>query len=310
MATTLRIALAGCGVVGSELVRLISARHPSEFSITSVLVRDTTKERAVPLSRSLFTDNIARFLASDADVFVEAIGGLSPAQHIARHTLVRGKRFITANKALLAHSGDTLLALARRTGAGIDFEAAVGGGVPVVRALRHSLRNVPVRRIRGILNGTTNYILTRLEHGDSFARALADAQTNGFAEADPSRDLSGLDSADKLRVLAWAAYGVAPQSFDVDCEGISPATEQLVQEAQQRGERVRLLATCTRAENGRVEARVRPESVPSDSPFGRATNEQNVIALDLGWNQEITLAGPGAGGLPTATAILGDLLCC
>ncbi len=306
----LRIALAGCGIVGSELVRLITARHHAQLSIIAVLVRDLTKERTVPLPRSCFTDDVTHFLACDADVIVEAIGGISPAQHIAYHALARGARFITANKALLAHSGDTLLALARRSGTEIDYEAAVGGGVPVVRALRHSLRNVPVRRISGILNGTTNYILTRIERGDSFAQALAGAQANGFAEADPSRDLDGLDAADKLRVLAWTAYGVAPRSLEVECAGISPATEQLVRDAQARGQNVRLIATCTRDDDGAVRAYVRPELVPADSPFGRAVNEQNVITLDLGWSQEITLAGPGAGALPTATALLGDILCC
>jgi homoserine dehydrogenase len=309
MATKVRVALAGCGVVGSELARLISQRHPN-LSIESVLVRDVTKERAVPLPRSLFTNDVDSFLATEADIVVEAIGGLSPAQQIARHVLVRGKRFITANKALLAQSGDTLLDLAHSNGAHIDFEAAVGGGVPVVRALRHSLRNVPVRRIRGILNGTSNYILTRIERGDSFAEALASAQASGFAEADSSRDLNGLDSADKIRVLAWAAYGVSPQAIDVECEGVLPDPEQLVRNASVQGKRVRLIASCERDGNDVVRASVKPELVASESPFGRAVDEQNVITLDLGWNQEITLAGPGAGGLPTATAILGDILCC
>ena len=307
----LRIALAGCGVVGSELVRLIAARPQHvRLSIVAVLVRDIDKPRAVPLPRSVFTNDVARFLACDADVVVEAIGGLSPAREIASAALARGTRFITANKALLAECGDALLALAHRTGAPIDFEAAVGGGVPVVRALRHSLRNVPVRRIRGILNGTTNYILTRIEQGATFAQALAQAQANGFAEADASRDLNGQDAADKLRVLAWAAYGVAPGAIAVDCQGVLPDPEQLVRDAQARGRRVRLIASCIRDAAGVVRATVQPELVPCDSAFGRALDEQNVITLDLGWNQELTLSGPGAGGLPTATAILGDILCC
>src|SRR5688572_16259152 len=191
---TIRIALAGCGVVGSELVRLIAARQDQRLSVEAVLVRDVDKPRAVPLSQSLFTNDIAQFLACDADVIVEAIGGLSPAFHIARTTLARGQRFITANKALLADCGDGLLALAHSTGGHVDFEAAVGGGVPVVRALRHSLRNVPVRGIRGILNGTTNYILTQIERGYSFEDALSAAQADGFAEADPTRDLDGRDA--------------------------------------------------------------------------------------------------------------------
>ena len=305
-----RIALAGCGVVGSELVRLIAARPDLPLSIEAVLVRNIDKPRAVPLPHSIFTDDVARFLACDADVIVEAIGGLTPAFHIARTALARGQRFITANKALLAHSGDALLALARSTGGDVDFEAAVGGGVPVVRALRHSLRNVPVRRIRGILNGTTNYIFTRIERGYSFEQALVEAQANGFAEADPSRDLNGLDAADKLRVLAWVAFGVAPQSLHVECNGVPADPERAVREARAHGQTVRLIATCLRNADGTIHASVRPELVDIDSPFGRATDEQNVITLDLGWNQEITLSGPGAGGVPTATALLGDLLCC
>jgi homoserine dehydrogenase len=307
MATT--IALAGCGVVGGELARLIADRHNHDLSISAVLVRDKEKERNVPIPRSLFTNDVDEFLSCSADIIVEAIGGISPAEQIAHHALARGTRFITANKALLAHSGDTLLALARRNGAAIEFEAAVGGGVPVVRALRHSLRKVPVRRIRGILNGTSNYILSRIERGHSFDEALRAAQAGGFAEADSSRDLSGLDSADKIRVLAWAAYGVAPQSVHVECTGLLPDPQVLVHGAAREGRRVRLIATCERNERG-VQAYVRPELVAPDSPFGRALDEQNVITLDLGWNQEITLAGPGAGGLPTATAILGDILCC
>ena len=309
MATKTRIALAGCGVVGSEVARLISARTDRQLSVEAVLVRDLAKPRAVPLPHSVFTDDVEQFLACDADVIVEAIGGLEPAGDIARSTLARGKRFITANKALLAHTGDGLLELARSAGGDVDFEAAVGGGVPVVRALRQSLRNVPVRGIRGILNGTTNYIFTRIERGYSFEQALADAQANGFAEADPSRDLNGLDAADKLRVLAWVAFGVSPQSLEVECVGLLPDPEALVRDAQRRNQTVRLIATCTRAGEA-VHACVRPEFVDRDSAFGRATDEQNVIALDLGWNQEITLAGPGAGGVPTATAILGDILCC
>ena len=306
----IRIALAGCGIVGSELVRLIAARPDLSVSIARVLVRDVGKPRAVPLPQSIFTDDVATFLAADADVVIEAIGGLTPAFHIARTALGRGQRFITANKALLAHSGETLMAVARSSGAEVDFEAAVGGGVPIVRALRHSLRNVPVRRIRGILNGTTNYIFTRIERGYSFEQALREAQANGFAEADPARDLNGLDAADKLRVLAWVAFGVAPNSLQVQCNGVPSDSESVVREARLQGQTVRLIATCARDEYGGLRASVRPELVPADSPFGRANDEQNVISLDLGWNQEITLSGPGAGGLPTATALLGDLLCC
>lgn len=305
-----RVGLAGCGVVGGELTRLLAAyrtqieeQHHVCLKIVSVLVRDAAKIRAVPLERDLFTNDVSRFLAHEADVVVEAIGGLSPAERIARATLERGARFVTANKALLAESPPELLA-------NIDFEAAVGGGIPIVRALRNSLRNTPVRRISAILNGTTNYILTRMERGASFEAALADAQRSGFAEADPSRDLNGIDTADKLRVLAWLAFGVPPRTLDVFCQGVLPDPYQLVRAAAAEDSRVRLIGTCERADNGEIRASVRPKLVARDSAFGRTLDEQNVIVVDFGWNQPITLSGPGAGGLPTASALLGDLLCC
>ena len=296
----MRVALAGCGVVGSELSRIIDAR----YEVTSVLVRDTRKQRAVPLPCSVFTDDVGEFLASDADIVVEAIGGVEPAHRIARATLERGARFVTANKALIARNGDELVALAEQTGGRIDFEAAVGGGIPVIR----SLRNAQVKRISGILNGTTNYVLTRIEQGDSFEDALLQAQQNGFAEADSTRDLNGTDSADKLRILAWLAFGVRPADLDVAVRGILPDAEQLVSEAKHAGCRVRLIAQCEKTEAG-VSASVQPVAVPADSAFAHTLDEQNLISIDLGWRQPIILTGPGAGGIPTAMALLGDVTC-
>jgi len=310
-----RVALAGCGVVGSELARLIDAHAPAiesaqhiRLEVVSVLVRDTLRARSVPVARNRFTNDVPEFLASNADIVVEAIGGLEPAGRIARATLARGGRLVTANKALIADAGDELVALARTNGARIDFEAAVGGGIPIIRSLRNSLRDAPVQRIAAILNGTTNFILTRIEEGASFADALAAAQAAGFAEADPTRDLDGTDSADKLRILAWLAFGLAPRDVDVRCIGVLPDPEALVREAHARGEAVRLVARCER-QGARVTASVQPLRVPRGSLFARTIDEQNVISLDLGWNQPIVLSGPGAGGRPTATALLGDLVC-
>jgi homoserine dehydrogenase len=184
----------------------------------------------------------------------------------------------------------------------------VGGGIPVIRSLRSSLRNAPVKRIAGILNGTSNYVLTRIEEGDSFEEAIKQAQRNGFAEADSTRDLNGTDSADKLRILAWIAFGVRPADLDVAVTGILPDPERLVSEAKHAGCRVRLIAQCEQTANG-VHASVSPVAVPLDSAFARTTDEQNLISIDLGWRQPIILTGPGAGGLPTATALLGDLVC-
>ncbi len=309
-----RVALAGCGVVGGELARLlvrlqrtIEQRQGIRLEVVKVLVRDTARLRPVNLARGLFTNDIGQFLACDADIVVEAIGGVSPAQQIAQATLARGARFVTANKALLAECGDELLETARASGATLDFEAAIGGGVPVVRALRSSLRDASVQRIEAILNGTTNYILTRLERGAAFDVALADAQRSGFAEADPTRDLDGTDSADKLRLLAWLAFGLSPRALSVDCRGVLPDPEKLVREAAAADLSVRLIASCERI-GSEVTATVEPLFVARDTAFARTFNEQNLVVVDFGWNQPITLSGPGAGGLPTATALLGDIL--
>lgn len=308
------IALAGCGVVGSDLVRLLQAHGPAieqahgvRLELVSVLVREPEKGRSVDLSSSLFTRDVEAFLRTHADVVVEAMGGLDPAERIARATLERGARFVTANKALVGAVGADLVALARASGGSLDFEAAVGGGIPVIRVLRDALSEGPVHRIRAILNGTTNYILTQLERGIPFHHALHEAQRNGFAEADPTRDLDGTDAGDKIRILAWLAYGVPPHALPVRCRGILPDPDRLARDAEAVGGSVRLIAECT-SQAGEISASVEPVIVPVSSEFARTTEEQNHVAIDLGWSRPVALSGPGAGGLPTASALLGDIL--
>ncbi|MFL5540613.1 MAG: homoserine dehydrogenase, partial [Longimicrobiaceae bacterium] len=203
-----RVALAGCGVVGGELVRLLAhgadeirARHGLRFELAAVLVKHPGLPRPGELPRGVLTTDVDAFLRADAEVWVEAIGGRDPALRIARAVLGAGRRLVTANKALLAEHGPALAALARRSGARLDFESAVAGGIPVIRALRDSLGMTGIESVRGVLNGTTNYVLSRLAEGWRYADALADAQAKGFAEASPARDLSGEDAADKLRIL-------------------------------------------------------------------------------------------------------------
>jgi homoserine dehydrogenase len=205
---TVRVALAGCGTVGGELVRIlhhaaddIRLRHGLRFELTRVLVAHRARPRPGELDTSLLTTDVDAFLtdAAEADVVVEAVGGIDPALRIATAALRGGKRLVTANKALVAAHGPRLVALARKHGGRLDFESAAAGGIPIVRALREPLSLTGITRVRGILNGTTNYILSRVEDGWTFPAALADAQARGFAEADPSRDLSGEDAADKLR---------------------------------------------------------------------------------------------------------------
>jgi len=309
-----RVALAGCGVVGGELVRLLAhgadeirARHGLRFELASVLVKHGDRARPDELPRHILTTDVDTFLRADAHLWVEAIGGQEPALRIARTVLGAGRRLVTANKALLAEHGPELAALARRSGARLDFESAVAGGIPVVRALRDSLGLTGIQSIRGVLNGTTNYILSRLADGWRYADALADAQAKGFAEASPARDLSGEDAADKLRILAWLAFGVAPGALVVRRRGIVPHPERLAADAALLGGVPRLVAEVAAAGDGIVAA-VEPVIVAAGSDLGRTRDEENTVLIESRWNGRIRLSGPGAGGAPTASALLGDML--
>jgi homoserine dehydrogenase len=313
---TVRVALAGCGTVGSELVRMLHhgaaetrARHGLRFELVRVLVAHADRPRPDELDRALLTTDLDAFLASaaEADVVVEAIGGTEPALTLARAALARGKRLVTANKALVAAHGPELAALARRHGGRLDFESAAAGGIPIVRTLRESLSLTGIRSVRGILNGTTNYILSRLEDGWSFADALADAQARGFAEADPSRDLSGEDAADKLRILAWLAFGTEPARLEVRRRGLKHGADRLARAARALGGAVRLVAEAALVPEG-VVASVEPVLVPAGGDLGRTRDEENLVVVESEWNGRIRLAGPGAGGGPTASALLGDLV--
>ena len=255
--TVVRVALAGCGSVGSALLREISAhreaigeRHGVEIVLTRVLVRDVIRRRDATFDRALLTNDVDAFLATDADIVVEAIGGLDPARRIAETALGRGQRLVTANKLLLAAHGSSLSALARRNRTSLRYDAAVGGGVPILRVLDESLGAGGPSRVRGILNGTTNFVLTRLEGGASLESALDEARAAGFAEADASRDLDGRDAADKIALVA-----------------------------------------C-----------VEPLLVAPDSALARTRDEGNHVDVFAGWRAPLSASGPGAGGLPAATA--------
>jgi homoserine dehydrogenase len=317
---TVRVALAGCGVVGSELVRALHVQGPRiemelgvRFQLERVLVRRIERPRTVAFAPGVLTADLDAFLATEADVFVEAIGGLEPAQRIARAALSKGRPFVTANKVLIAAEGEDLCSLARARGVDAHFEAAVAGGVPVVRVVREYLCRGPIRRIRGILNGTCNFVLTLLERGERLEDAIAEAQRRGFAEADPARDLDGRDAADKLAILAWLAFGVSPRSLALRRRGILPDAERLSRGASAAGGRLRLIAECEafaecEADGEVVSASVEPIVLASESPFARTVGEENRIAIDAGWPWPIELAGPGAGGVPTAAALLADLI--
>jgi homoserine dehydrogenase len=305
-----RIAVAGCGVVGTALLRLLSeerARFPHE--IVSVLVRDPARRRDCPVSERLITSALDDFLDSDAEIVVEALGGIEPAKTIAEHTLARGGTYVTANKALVATHGVHLRDLARKHRGNFRFDAAVGGGVPAIRLLESSLGNRTPRAVRGILNGTTNFVLTLLERGASFESAIAVARKRGFAEADVSRDLDGRDAADKIAILAWRAFGLAPHDVRVRRRGLPADPARLVALASTLGASARLLAECELLDDGRtVVASVEPVIVAAGSGFARTLFEENRVEIDAGWSAPLSTSGPGAGGVPTATALLSDLL--
>jgi homoserine dehydrogenase len=312
---TIRVALAGCGVVGGGLVRLlhdsassIASRFGVRFVITTVLVRDATRDRRLPLDSSLFTNDLDAFLANEADIVVEAIGGDEPARTIAKTALRRGKKLITANKELIATYGDTLAELATDNGTSLDFGAAVGGSAPVISTLRDLLGASAPLSVRGILNGTSNYVISQLESGLSLDAALACARDRGLAEADSIRDLDGRDAADKLSIIGWIAFGIRPSELKIRRISLLPGIEQVVRLAAKRGGHVRLISECTRLADGRVASCVEPVIVPSFSAFARTTLEENRVEVDLGWTSPLSVSGPGAGGAPTAAALLSDLV--
>lgn len=312
---TVRVALAGCGVVGGAFLHLlqrsagqIASQHGVRFEVVRVLVRDPLRDRGVPVASSLFTNDLNSFLATGADVVIEAIGGEDPANAIARSALARGARLITANKQLVASVGAHLNDLADFTGGALDFEAAVGGGAPIVRTVRESLGCGTPVSVRGILNGTSNYVLTLIEHGRSYEEAIAVARRLGLCEAAPCRDMDGRDAAAKLAILAWLTFGLDPATLNVRRRGLPVDPTRLIRHAAELGGKVRLIAECVTTEDGAVLASVEPTVVSADCAFGRTEFEENRVELDLDWGRPIAVSGPGAGGRPTAASLLSDLL--
>jgi homoserine dehydrogenase len=312
---TVRVALAGCGVVGGGFVRLlhesataIAARFGVRFDLTRVLVRDVDRDRNLPFDSRLFTNDLDAFLAHDADVVIEAVGGEEPARTIASAALKRGKKFITANKELVASHGDSLSALASANEGGLDFGAAVGGSAPVISTLRDLVGASAPLSVRGILNGTSNYVISQIERGASIEAALASARERGLAEPDCTRDLDGRDAAAKLAIIAWVTFGIRPAALQVRRTPLVPGLDRLVRLATAEGARVRLIAECTQLPGHRVTAAVEPVIVASQSAFGRTAFEDNRVEVDLGWPSPLSVSGPGAGGRPTAAALLSDLL--
>jgi homoserine dehydrogenase len=316
MVAPLKVGLAGLGTVGASVMRLIErqrealeARCGRPIEVVAVTARSRSKQRALDISRFRWAaDAVTLATDREIDVFVEVIGGESdPAKRAVETALAAGKSVVTANKALLARHGVALGALAEQHHVALNFEAAVAGGIPIVKTLREGLVGNSLTRIYGILNGTCNYILTRMERENlSFARCLEEAQHLGYAEADPSFDIEGHDTAQKLAILASIAFGTRVDPGAVYVEGIASITPEDLRAADDLGYRVKLLGVAVKTENG-IEQRVHPTMVPKGSAIAQVMGVTNAVTIDADAVREITLVGPGAGGEATASAVVSDI---
>jgi homoserine dehydrogenase len=315
-APALRVALLGCGTVGAEVVRLLhtsgddlTARIGVPLEIAGIAVRRLGRTRDLPVPAALFTTDAASLVArDDVDLVVEVIGGIEPARTLILAALEAGKSVVTANKALLAEDGATLHAAAARSGADLYYEASVAGAIPLLRPLRESLAGDQISRVTGIVNGTTNFILTRMdEQGSGFADALDEATALGYAEADPTADVEGFDAAAKAAILAGLAFHTRVVAADVHREGISEVTAADVSSAQAMGCVVKLLAIAER-DGDAVGVRVHPAMIPRSHPLASVREAYNAVFVEAASAGRLMFYGPGAGGSPTASAVLGDLV--
>jgi len=316
MVAPLKVGIAGLGTVGAEVVRLIEsqsralhARCGRGVRVIAVSARSKAKKRGVDLRGIEWAKNPLA-LANDPkiDCFIELMGGSGePALSAIEAALKNGKSVVTANKALIAKHGSRLAALAEKHGGALNYEAAVGAAIPVIKTLREGLAGTGINRVYGILNGTCNYILTRMEReGLSFAECLTDAQRLGYAEANPSFDVDGHDTAQKLAILASLAFGTKVNQSAVYVEGISSIAPEDLRAAEELGYRVKLLGVAVRTESG-IEQRVHPTMVPRSSSIAQVMDVTNAVTIDGEGIPPITLVGPGAGGAATASAVLADI---
>jgi len=316
MSQPLKVGVAGLGTVGAALVAQIArqrealvARCGRRVEVIAVCARSKTKDRGIDLKKlKWFSDPVALAREPGIDVFVELIGGASdPAKGAVEAALASGKSVVTANKALLAKHGIKLAALAEKHHVALNFEAAVGGAIPIVKTLREGLAGNSFERIYGILNGTCNYILTRMEQDKlSFAECLKDAQRLGYAEANPTFDIEGHDTAQKLAILASLAFGTRVEQSAIYVEGISSIQPADLAAADGLGYRVKLLGVAVKTPQG-IEQRVHPTMVRKDSAIAQVMGVTNAVTIDATGINPLTLVGPGAGGMATASAVLSDI---
>ena len=315
---TLGVALLGCGVVGSEVVRVLTeqagdlaARIGARPQVVGIAVRRPQRQRDPAVDPALFTTDAHGLVTrEDVDVVVEVIGGIEPARSLILTALEGGASVVTANKVLLAEDGGTLFAAAEKADRDLFFEAAVAGAIPIVRPLRESLAGDRVRQVLGIVNGTTNFILDRMDStGAGFSEALEEAQSLGYAEADPTADIEGFDAAAKAAILASLAFHTRVSVADVHREGIADVRAADMASARAMGCVVKLLAICELTDDGAgVSARVHPAMIPRSHPLASVREAFNAVFVTSDAAGELMFYGPGAGGAPTASAVLGDLV--
>jgi homoserine dehydrogenase len=314
---TVRVGVLGAGTVGGALVaRLLTDRDAIrlksgvDLEVRRVAVRDIDKPRPFDLKPERLTDDPMSVVTDPTvDVIVEVMGGLDPAGELILAAVRAGKPVVTANKELIATRGEEITEAAKRAGVSVMYEAAVGGGIPVIRPLAESLAGEDIDTVSGIVNGTTNYILSAMaQEGTGYEDALAEAQRLGYAETDPGDDVSGRDAAFKTSILASLAFGERVAPWEVELEGIENVTSEDIADATSRGEVIKLIGSAQRGIDGKVEARVAPTRLPSDHPLAGVNGVTNAIFIEGPSVGRLLFTGPGAGGEPTASAMLGDLI--
>ncbi|MDH2428103.1 homoserine dehydrogenase [Sphaerisporangium sp. TRM90804] len=314
----LKVALLGCGVVGSQVVRLmheqaddLAARIGAPLELAGVAVRRLGRKRDSDVDPALLTTDAEGLVTrDDVDIVIEVIGGIEPARSLILAAMAGGKSVVTANKALLAQDGAVIHGAAKEHGADLYYEASVAGAIPLLRPLRESLAGDRVHRVLGIVNGTTNYILDKMDtSGASFVDALDEAQSLGYAEADPTADVEGFDAAAKAAILAGLAFHTRVTAADVHREGITEITATDVASAKAMGYVIKLLAICARSDGGgSVGVRVHPAMIPRSHPLAGVREAYNAVFVEAESGGQLMFYGKGAGGAPTASAVLGDLV--
>ena len=313
---TIKVGILGCGTVGSEVARLIesdksdlSARSGATLEVVAIGVRDSAKVRA-GVSPKLLTDDLDSIVTHpEIEIVIEVMGGIDPARALIMKALAAKKSVVTANKALLALHGAEIFAAAKSNGVDLYYEAAVAGAIPIVRPLRESVVGDSVQRVMGIVNGTTNYILTKMdEDGASYEAVLKEAQRLGYAEADPTADVGGADAAAKIAILASLAFHTSVTIDDVFTEGITSLSSRDIEIARAINHVIKLLAIGEVTEKGEVSVRVHPTLIPRSHPLAAVRNAFNAVFVEAKSAGELMFYGRGAGGAPTASAVLGDLV--